>query len=201
MIVNGPTSKFAITQAVPKLSWPWIRGWQQRPVRGPVQSSVSRKRASVCAYSRTSLQAVSVIESAQRRDRFRRGVKAIGLGGLLILSASWVGCGGGDSTESEVGRSEQESEGNPLTAPVDYLGAVNNAQKSSADKLALVGLQQAIQQFTLLEERRPRNLTEVVSSGYIARLPEAPRGQELSYDPQTGVVSLAPRSEAHSVER
>jgi hypothetical protein len=114
---------------------------------------------------------------------------------VLLLAASVAGCGGDDSagkaeseTDPAVASSEHGS-GNPLTAPVDYLGAVNQAQKSSANKLSVMGIQQAIQQFKTMEDRFPKNLKEVVSSGYISRLPDVPRGMAISYNPQTGLVS------------
>lgn len=180
MMGKFPTSKFETAQAPP----PWLRVV-------PCGSVQKDFRQGAFLYI---LGSVLAIGRGQPRERLGQGVTAMSLGCLLMFSVLWVGCGGGDSDEPELDLAEQESEGNPLTAPVDYLGAVNQAQKSSADKLALVGLQQAIQQFTVLEERRPKNLSELVSSGYIARLPEVPRGQELSYDPQTGLVSIAPRS-------
>lgn len=43
--------------------------------------------------------------------------------------------------------------GNPLTAPVDYLGAVNQGRKSSAKTLDIVSIKQAIEQFQAAEER------------------------------------------------
>jgi hypothetical protein len=52
-----------------------------------------------------------------------------------------------------------------------------------------MGIQQAIQQFKTMEDRFPKNLKEVVSSGYISRLPDVPRGMAISYNPQTGLVS------------
>ena len=104
-----------------------------------------------------------------------------------------VGCGGdyalSEKSPVETAEETATGDGNPLTAPVDYLGAVNQAQKSSANKISLLGIQQAIQQFQIVEDRLPRSLDEVVSSGYISRLPEMPRGQILRYDPQTGTVS------------
>ena len=123
---------------------------------------------------------------------------------LLLLVACIAGCGSDDAatkaeTETDpAAASSDHGSGNPLTAPVDYLGAVNQAQKSSANKLSLMGIQQAIQQFKIMEDRLPKNLKEVVSSGYISRLPEVPRGMAISYNPQTGVVSTtqAPVEEA-----
>ncbi|MBT5705678.1 MAG: hypothetical protein HOI66_05085 [Verrucomicrobia bacterium] len=117
---------------------------------------------------------------------------------VLLLGACVAGCGGDDSAAEAVSEtdpavaSSDHGSGNPLTAPVDYLGAVNQAQKSSANKLSLMGIQQAIQQFKTMEERLPKDLKEVVSSGYISRLPDAPRGMAIIYNPQTGLVSTIP---------
>ena len=110
--------------------------------------------------------------------------------GLACLALCLAGCGGETASKSDSQTADKE--GNPLTAPADYLGAVNQAKKSANKKLSLVGLQKAIQQFQASEGRLPRNLQEVASSGHIARLPEAPKGSRLVYDPQTGIVSLSP---------
>ncbi len=113
--------------------------------------------------------------------------------GCLLWAVFAVGCGSGSESAPAADESAKVAEeGNPLTAPVDYLGAVNQAQKSSARKLNLMGIQQAIQQFQIMEDRLPRTLQEVVTSGYISRLPELPKGLSLQYDPRTGVVSQVP---------
>ncbi len=109
---------------------------------------------------------------------------------IACLALCLAGCGGETAPKSNSQTADKE--GNPLTAPVDYLGAVNQAKKSADKKLSLIGLQKAIQQFQASEGRLPRNLQEVVSFGHIARLPEAPKGFRLVYDPQTGIVSLSP---------
>ena len=83
--------------------------------------------------------------------------------------------------------------GNPLTAPVDYLGAVNQARKSSARKVDLVSLKQAIEQFQAAEERFPNSLDELVTQRYLARLPEPPPGMKFDYHPQTGAIRVAPK--------
>jgi hypothetical protein len=85
------------------------------------------------------------------------------------------------------------SQGNPITAPVDYLGAVAKAQKSSGNTLSLVGVQQAINLFNTQEGRFPTNLNELVSPDYLPQLPTPPAGMKFSYDPSTGKVKTVPR--------
>lgn len=92
----------------------------------------------------------------------------------------------GDQKESDSGA------GNPLTAPVDYLGAVNEAQKSSVKKLDLINVTQAINNFAAAEGRNPKSLQEVVDEGYLAALPEAPRGMKFDYNPATGTAQIVP---------
>lgn len=84
----------------------------------------------------------------------------------------------------------QVSSGNPITAPVDYLGAVNQAQKHSVKVLDTAQLNNAIRLFQAAEDRYPKTLNELVTEGYLPKLPEPPRGYRLAYNPQTGQVRI-----------
>jgi len=106
------------------------------------------------------------------------------LAGLLIS-----GCGK-EATPSP--SATNTSGGNPLTAPVDYLGAVGKAKQSADKTLSAVGIDQAIKMFSAQEGRMPKDLNELVPS-YISRIPPAPTGMKYSYDPKTGVVQVVPK--------
>src|SRR5262245_39901268 len=80
--------------------------------------------------------------------------------------------------------------GNPVTAPVDYLGAVAQAKKFSEKAINLAALNNAIQQFNAMEERFPKDLNELVEKRYLANLPIAPAGMRLAYNPQSGEVRI-----------
>jgi hypothetical protein len=80
--------------------------------------------------------------------------------------------------------------GNPLTAPVDYLGAVAKAKKSAARTVDMASLNQAIQLFHASEDRFPADLNELVQKQYIARLPTPSPGTRLIYDPRSGAVRV-----------
>ena len=63
---------------------------------------------------------------------------------------------GGSSNEPKDKKPEKEkstSTGNPLTAPVDYIGAVGKAKKVSEKRVNLANIQNAIKQFHAVEDR------------------------------------------------
>lgn len=97
------------------------------------------------------------------------------LGAALALALA--GCG--DSSKSS---------GNPVTAPVDYVGAVGKAKKSSEKVVDVATLQKAIQAFHADEDRYPKDLNELVTSKILPTLPEPPYGMKFQYNPQTGAI-------------
>ena len=99
-----------------------------------------------------------------------------------LLGLLLAGCG----KESRPNRAGE----NPLTAPADYVGAVGKAQKSASKTLAAASLDQAIKMFYAQENRYPKNLAELVTSGTLPKLPEAPNGMQFDYDPATGQVKV-----------
>lgn len=106
---------------------------------------------------------------------------------VLVL----MGCGDSGSSSSQ--QTNSASSGNPLTAPVDYLGAVGNAKQKAVKTVDVASLTQAVQLFQVSEGRLPKDLNELVTTKYIARIPEAPYGQKLVYNASTGQVTVAPK--------
>ena len=82
---------------------------------------------------------------------------------------------------------------NPLTAPADYLGAAAKAKRVSEATIDTVSLNQAINLFNVSEGRNPKDLQELVTSGYYPRLPEAPYGMKIVYDADQGQVKVVPQ--------
>jgi hypothetical protein len=79
----------------------------------------------------------------------------------------------------------------PLTAPVDYLGATAAGKRKAEAVVDLAPLLAALQQFHAAEDRYPARLQELVEAGFLARVPQAPPGKVLSYDPASGMVRLS----------
>ena len=105
---------------------------------------------------------------------------------LCLLSTVIAGCGDNRSSNSSTAGSR-----NPATAPLDYLAVQGQAKKHSEGVVALAQIQQALQQFRTTEERWPESLQELVKAGLIARVPTAPAGQRMDYDPRTGTVRIS----------
>lgn len=121
--------------------------------------------------------------------------------GIVVLAGLLVGCGDSGSAAGKkesappagaAQSGERQGAGNPLTSPVDYLGAVGAAQRSSAATIDTTSLQKAVQAFQAGEDRLPADLQELVKEGYLPRLPDPPRGMRWAYQPSSGRVAAIP---------
>ncbi|MCX8156338.1 MAG: hypothetical protein N3J91_07825 [Verrucomicrobiae bacterium] len=115
------------------------------------------------------------------------------LTGLAVLAlVGAVGCEQ-KSPNQKAPATNTAGSGNPLTAPVDYLGAAAQAKRVSEKTVDLAALRQAIQLFYAQEDRYPRDLQELVSEKYLGALPPPPAGMEIKYNPANGEVSIVPK--------
>jgi hypothetical protein len=117
---------------------------------------------------------------------------------LLGLSVGILGCKREESkapTPDEQAKAmnrviSNNSSGNPLSAPADYLGGVVKAQQSAVKTIDSTSLNKAVELFNVQEGRFPRDLQELVATKYIGEVPKAPVGMKISYDATTGKVSV-----------
>ena len=58
-------------------------------------------------------------------------------------------------------------------------------------KDALEAVTQAVQSFFINKERAPKNLEELVASGFLRKLPTPPAGKKYVYDPEKANIALA----------
>jgi hypothetical protein len=109
------------------------------------------------------------------------------LTGVLALSLL-VGCG--KKEEAPESSAEAAPEPPPASAPnsVDYLGAMSRAKTTAEKVVDVSSVQQAIDLFHAAEDRFPENLNELVSTGYLPRLPQLPKGYQFAYFPKSGRV-------------
>tara|TARA_Y100000588_G_C14228176_1_gene914057 strand:+ start:154 stop:498 length:345 start_codon:yes stop_codon:yes gene_type:complete len=106
---------------------------------------------------------------------------------LLLAGLLSVSCG----NQSKPNINENSS-GNPATAPVDYLGAVNKGRKKAITDTALMQVNGALNQYKASNSRPPAYLNQLISEGLLNELPELPPGTKWSYNPQTGTASVVP---------
>ncbi len=111
---------------------------------------------------------------------------ALALGAALVCFAS--GCGDKSTPKSPAATNSSTS--SPLTAPVDYLGAVAKAQQTAGKVVDTASINQAIQMFRVDKDRYPKDLDELVQEKFLPALPTPPYGTKLSYDAKTGQVKV-----------
>jgi len=111
---------------------------------------------------------------------------------LLVVTTGLLlpGCGPKDSGSPPT---TNASSGNPLTAPVDYLGAAAKAKNLADKTVSTVGINQAIQLYQAQEGQLPKTLNDLVAKQYLPSIPPAPAGMKYDYNPQTGAVKLVPQ--------
>jgi len=109
----------------------------------------------------------------------RRGL----LAAAILASLGLMGCGKSDAPASGSGTT-------PANASGDYVGALGRAQKNAITAVDTTSLEKAVQMFNVDKGRYPKDLNELVQEKYMPKLPEAPFGMKLAYDPSSGKVSV-----------
>lgn len=114
---------------------------------------------------------------------------------LVATAAMLTGCGEKNSGKAAPSTNSTAGSTNRIgfaTAPVDYLGAVVQADKSMTKTIDVSYLNEAIQQFNVQEGRYPKNLQELVPN-YVAKIPNPPYGSKIEYDANKGTVKVVPQ--------
>jgi hypothetical protein len=120
-------------------------------------------------------------------------MKRYALGAAIAVLLAGCGDNSNSSTTAKKSTSTtNNSSGNPITAPVDYLGAVAKAKKTSIKVADMASVNQAIQMFKQEEDRYPKDLNELVTKQYLPALPAPPYQMKYQYDAASGKVSVVP---------
>jgi len=109
------------------------------------------------------------------------------LAASLAAALLFAACG---QKKDAAAPASSSSSGNPLTAPVDYIGAVGKAKNVAEKQVDLASVNKAIQLFQAQEDRLPRDLNELVAQRYLPALPSLPTGSRFAYNPQTGDLKV-----------
>lgn len=103
----------------------------------------------------------------------------------LAFLAAITGCG-----DQAAPPAEPTNNASALSAPADYVGAMGKAQQSAVKTVDTAVVKQAVQMFQATEGRLPKDLNEVVEKKYLPRIPAAPAGARIDYDPASGEVKI-----------
>ena len=107
---------------------------------------------------------------------------------LVALTALFVsGCG---PKKDPSPTANSTSSQNPISAPLDYVGAVGKAKVSAEKVIDTASLARQIQMFYAAEGHYPADLAELVREKYMPSIPPAPHGMKYAYNPATGEVKI-----------
>jgi hypothetical protein len=130
----------------------------------------------------------------------------------VILAGTVVGCGDAEDKKTApattpVAPAAPASVGEPapaaVTAPPPPSGQVTAPPSGAAagtapaavaevpSKDALEAVTHAVQSFFIQKERAPKNLEELISAGFLRKLPTPPPGKKYVYDPERANIILA----------
>lgn len=109
---------------------------------------------------------------------------ALAIGIALLLA----GCG--KESDKPAQSTNAVDSNKPLDAPANYLGALSKAQQLAIKTVDVASLTQAIQMYQVDNGGFPKSLQELVDKKYMPKLPDAPYGMKLDYDPATGKVKV-----------
>lgn len=106
---------------------------------------------------------------------------------FLCAAVAMLAAGCGDSSKPGT---PANTVSNVVTAPVNYVGAVVQAEKYSQKQIDLAYVNQAIQLFQAGEGRLPKDLNELVEMHYLGKIPAAPYGYKIAYDATAGLIKV-----------
>ena len=112
---------------------------------------------------------------------------------FTLSAIALAGCGRKEQSSAGTSTNAPAASGNPVTAPVDYLGAAARAKKSAEKVVDTASLNKMLQLFHATEGRYPKDLNELVKEKYINSLPSPPVGMKIVYDAAKGEVQVVPQ--------
>ncbi|MDB6027704.1 MAG: hypothetical protein JWM68_3927 [Verrucomicrobiales bacterium] len=93
-----------------------------------------------------------------------------------------------EKTRAMLNSIEKNTNDSVVSAPAGYLGAMVKSKQSAVKTIDVTALNSALEQFNVGEGRYPKDLDELVTKGYITKIPAAPIGMKIVYDATAGTV-------------
>jgi hypothetical protein len=110
---------------------------------------------------------------------------------LLVAGICLGGCGKSSPGKPPQGTNTTQPTNTAAVAQPSggYLGALVQADKYAVKTIDVSYLNQAVQMFQTQEGRLPKDINELVPN-YVAKLPAAPYGYKIVYEPTSGAVTV-----------
>jgi len=108
---------------------------------------------------------------------------------LLPLVALVVATGCNQSDNSSQAGSTNRSLTND-GAFGQYVGGLQQAQQNAGKTVDVASLSEEIRLFQVDKGRYPNSLDELVQANFIKKVPDAPMGMKIDYNPETGEVKV-----------
>lgn len=110
---------------------------------------------------------------------------------LLAVALAFCGCG------KENANNPPPPAPAPAPAKSDsqsgYLGTLVKGQQTAVKGIDTAALNSEVNLFNVQEGRYPKDLNELVTKGYLGKLPDAPVGMKINYDSSQGKVTVVPQ--------
>jgi hypothetical protein len=111
---------------------------------------------------------------------------------LLCAALAFAGCSKEEPAASAPPPAAAVSKPAPASGD-GYLGTLARSQQKAVKTIDTTSLNQEVQLFNAQKGRNPKDLNELVTKGYLGKLPDAPAGMKLNYDAAAGKVSVVPQ--------
>jgi hypothetical protein len=101
-----------------------------------------------------------------------------------------TGCNQSGSSSQTAGSTNSTAGDSVLQAPADYVNGLGRAKQNAGKTADVASLNQAIQMFQVDKGRFPKDLDELVQEKFLTKIPDAPYGMKINYDPTTGTATV-----------
>lgn len=105
----------------------------------------------------------------------------------LVLA---TGCGPSDNSSQSASTTATNRNMTNDGAFGQYVGGLAQAKQNAGKTVDVASLTRTIDQFYVDKSRYPTDLNELVTEKYITKVPDAPYGMKIDYDPATGKVQV-----------
>ncbi len=122
-----------------------------------------------------------------------------GIHSIVVSTCAAVllaGCSGKSDSTAPAGTNTAGATTNSVNKATNgfagYVKGLGEAQKTADKTIDVTSINKALEMFNVQEGRYPKTLQELVPN-YMPKIPDAPPGSKIVYDPVNGTVKVVPQ--------